>query len=433
MQPSDALDRHELELGQLARLRHLLREVAAGNRFYRPLLAQAGLAGANGAEVASLDEFRARMPLTTKNELVEDQLRHPPYGTNLTYGIERYQRLHQTSGTSGAPLRWLDTAESWSIMVGHWQQVFAAAGVGVGERVFFPFSFGPFLGFWTAYEAASACGALAIPGGGLSTKARLRVLLDNRATCLCCTPTYALRLAEAAAEDGVVLAAESAVTRVVVAGEPGGGISGVRSRISEAWAGAQVFDHHGMTEVGPVSYPNPRFPGILHVIESSYLAEVVRREDGRPAAPGEVGELLLTTLARVGSPLLRYRTGDLVRRSPLSAEELGSADLALDGGILARCDDMVVVRGVNLYPSAIDEILRRFPEIGEYRVELRTDRAMTEIQIEVEPWPQQPAEGLARRVEEALRENFQLRVPVKLADPGSLPRFELKAKRWIRI
>ncbi len=410
---------------------------SAGNAFYRSRLRQAGLDG----EIASLEAFRAAMPFTSKAELVHDQLQNRPYGGNLTYGLERYVRLHQTSGTSGQPLRWLDTAESWQAMVGHWQQVFAAAAIGVGERVFFPFSFGPFLGFWTAFEAASACGALAIPGGGLSTKARLRVLIDNQATSLCCTPTYALRLAEAAAQEGIVLVAESAVRRVVVAGEPGGGISGVRSRISEAWGGALVFDHHGMTEVGPVTYPSARFPGVLHVIESSFLAEVIERDSeaalpdevAREVAPGEVGELVLTTLRRVGSPLLRYRTGDLVRRSARSAAELGTSDLALEGGILARCDDMVVVRGVNLYPSSVDEILRQFPEIGEYRVLLRTDRSMTEIQLEIEPWPHQPAEGLARRVEEALRSSFQLRVPVKLAAPGSLPRFELKAKRWIRI
>lgn len=419
----------EIERGQLERLRRLLAEVAAGNAFYRPRLEAAGLLGG----LDSLEQFRARMPFTTKAELVEDQLRHPPYGSNLSYEPHRYVRLHQTSGTSGQPLRWLDTAESWRELVDNWRRVFAAAGIGPGERVFFPFSFGPFLGFWTAFEAASASGALAIPGGGLSTKARLRVLLDNRATAVCCTPTYALRLAEAAAEEGVSLAAGGAVRKVVVAGEPGGGIPGVRARIAEAWGGAEVFDHHGMTEVGPVSYPNRRFPGVLHVIESGYLAEIVERDGDRPVPPGEVGELVLTTLGRAGSPLLRYRTGDLVRRSSRTAEELGSADLALEGGILARCDDMVVVRGVNLYPSAIDEVLRRFPEIGEYRVELRTDRAMTEIRIELEPWPNQPAEGLVQRVEEALRSSFQLRVPVDLADPGSLPRFELKAKRWVRI
>lgn len=427
--------RSELEREQLVRLRHLLREVAAGNRFYRPRLQAASLLTevASPEGLSSLAAFKAALPLTRKSELVEDQLQNPPYGTNLTYQLDAYTRLHQTSGTSGQPLRWLDTPESWQGMVGHWLKVFAAAGIGRGERIFFPFSFGPFLGFWTAFEAASASGALAIPGGGLSTKGRLRVLIDNQATSLCCTPTYAIRLAEAAAEDGIVLAAESAVRRVVVAGEPGGGIAGVRERISEAWGGAQVFDHHGMTEVGPVSYPNPTFPGILHVIESGYLAEVLDRESGQEVGPGEVGELVLTTLNRVGSPLLRYATGDLVRRSARSAAELGTEDLALEGGILARCDDMVVVRGVNLYPSAIDEILRRFPEIGEYRVSLQIDRAMTEIEIEIEPWPQHPIEGLTRRVEDALRASFQLRVPVRLIDPGSLPRFELKAKRWVRV
>ncbi len=427
-------DRSDLEREQLARLRHLLLETAAGNRFYRPRLAAAGLA----AGVASLEQFTAAMPFTFKNELVDDQLRHPPYGSNLAYGLGSYVRLHQTSGTSGAPLRWLDTADSWRVLVEPLGEGFRGGRGGRRRAGVFPFSFGPFLGFWTAYEAASARGALAIPGGGLTTKARLRVLLDNRATCLCCTPTYALRLAEAAAEDGIVLDAEAAVARVVVAGEPGGSIAGVRARISEAWGGAQVFDHHGMTEVGPVTYPNPRLPGVLHVIEGSYLAEVIDRASGpgpaaRSVEPGEVGELVLTTLLRAGSPLLRYRTGDLVRRSARTPGELGTLDLALEGGILARSDDMVVVRGVNLYPSAIDEILRQFPEIGEYRVELRTDRSMTEIRIEIEPWPQQPAEGLARRVEEALRSSFQLRVPVKLADPGSLPRFELKAKRWVRV
>ena len=421
--------RQSLEALQLERLRHLLAEVAAGNAFYRPRLAAAGL----DHGITSLAELR-RLPFTTKAELIADQLAHPPYGSNLTYNLDRYVRLHQTSGTSGAPLRWLDTPESWQGMVGQWRQVFAAAGIGPGDRVFFPFSFGPFLGFWTAFEAASSSGALAIPGGGLSTKARLRVLIDNGATSLCCTPTYALRLAEAAAEDGIVLEAESQVRRVVVAGEPGGGIAGVRARLAEAWGGAAIFDHHGMTEVGPVSYPNPRFAGVLHVIESSYLAEVVERDQPeRPVEPGEVGELVLTTLGRVGSPILRYRTGDLVRRTARSPATLGSEDLALEGGILARCDDMVVVRGVNLYPSAVDEILRRFPEIGEYRVELRLDRAMVEIQIEIEPWPQVSVEGLAQRVEEALRAHFQLRVPIKLADPGSLPRFELKAKRWVRV
>lgn len=418
-----------LEDRQLAALRALLGLLLRQNAFYGPRLRDAGL----DEKVASLDVFRERMPFTTKAELVDDQLRHAPYGSNLSYPLASYTRLHQTSGTSGQPLRWLDTPESWEWMVDAWTRVFAHCEVGPGDRVFFPFSFGPFLGFWTAFEAAGKRGALALPGGGLSTLARLRMLLDNEATVLCCTPTYALRLAESAAGEGFDLAAHSPVRKVIVAGEPGGGVAGVRQRLMQAWGGAEILDHHGMTEVGPVSYPNRRLPGILHIIEDHYLAEILDRETLMPVGPGEIGELVLTTLGRAGSPLLRYRTGDLVRRARHTAAELGSPDLALDGGILARSDDMVVVRGVNLYPSAVDQVVRALPDIAEYQVELYQDRAMTEVRLRVEPMPNvDDPVRLAQRLEDALRTAFQLRIPVDLAPPDSLPRFELKARRWVR-
>lgn len=408
---------------QLECLQGLLAELT-DNGFYRPRLEAAGLLSG----VESLEQFTRRMPFTLKSELVEDQAAHPPYGTNLSYPLERYVRFHQTSGTSGAPLRWLDTADGWRFMLATWRKVFESAAVGNADRVFFPFSFGPFLGFWTAFDAATELGCLAIPGGGLSTKARLQVLADNRATVLCCTPTYAIRLGEMAAEIGADV---RSVRALIVAGEPGGSIDGVRRRISELWQGAEVLDHHGMTEIGPVSYPSTRFPGLLHINESSYLAEILDPESLQPVEPGRPGELVLTVLGRPGSPLLRYRTGDLVRASLRSADELGSDDLALEGGILARVDDMVVVRGVNLYPSAVERIVRGFPNVAEYRVHLLTERGMTEAELEIEPSPV-AAKDLAAQLEEALRTAFQLRIPVRTAPPDSLPRFELKARRWLR-
>ncbi|MCG8457177.1 MAG: hypothetical protein MI919_12940, partial [Holophagales bacterium] len=185
--------------------------------------------------------------------------------------------------------------------------------------------------------------------------------------------------------------------------------------------------------IGPVSYPSRRHPGILHVLEESYLAEVVDPETGEPMGPGDTGELVLTNLGRVGSPLLRYRTGDLVRISERSAEELGTGDLALEGGILSRADDMVVVRGVNLYPSSVDQVIRRFPEVREYRVELSTERSMTEVHLVLEPVPGVDIQDLGRRVAEGLRTAFSLRIPVCFVDPETLPRFELKARRWHRL
>ena len=337
--------RAELEAFQLRQLNRLIEVVAEGNRFYRPRLEVAEMLDG----VRSLDDFR-RLPFTTKGELVADQERHPPYGRNLSFPVERYARLHATSGTSGQPLRWLDTPESWRWMLGNWARVFEACGVGPGDRVFFPFSFGPFLGFWTAFEAAWQIGCLTLPGGGMTSKARVRVLVENDANVVCATPTYALRLAQTAREEGFD-PAELPVRKIIVAGEPGGSVPAVRQRLVDAWSGTRpddgarpvrVFDHHGMTEVGPVSYPNPEIDGVLHVIGTSYLAEVLDLESGEPVAPGERGELILTTLGREGSPLLRYRTGDLVCRSSRDSNELGTLDPPLEGGILARTDDMVV-------------------------------------------------------------------------------------------
>jgi phenylacetate-CoA ligase len=251
-------------------------------------------------------------------------------------------------------------------------------------------------------------GALAIPGGGMRSSVRLRTILDTRATVLCCTPTYAIRLGEENADR-----IETSIRRIIVAGEPGGSIPSTRAQIERLWPGAKVVDHHGMTEIGPVSYGCPLRPGVLHVIESSYIAEVLD------------GELILTNLGRIGSPLIRYRTGDIVK-AVRGTCACGTNDVALEGGILGRTDDMVVVRGVNIYPAAIEEVLRS-EGITEYRVEVRTEKALTQLHIQVE------GQHAPAHIEAALNSAFSLRIPVSSVPIGSLPRFEAKAKRWVRL
>jgi phenylacetate-CoA ligase len=201
MTPADAcvLDRAGIEAHQLAKLRELLRVVLAGDGFYARKLRDAGV----DENIASLGEFSERLPFTCKADLVCDQTAHPPYGSNVTEPVERYTRFCQTSGTTGRPMRWLDTPESWEWMTDCWLRIYRAVGVGSEDRAFFAFSFGPFLGFWVGFEAATRLGCLAIPGGGMRTAVRLETILDNRVTVLCCTPTYALRLAEVAAEQGI--------------------------------------------------------------------------------------------------------------------------------------------------------------------------------------------------------------------------------------
>ena len=407
---------------QLAALNRLLAEILPDNRFYAAKTESAGCP----RQFDSLATFFQHFPPTTKAELAEDQARLPPYGTNLTYPLNRYTRFHQTSGSTGQPIRWLDTEASWSWLVDNWVRVFEAGGTAPDDRVLFAFSFGPFLGFWTAFDAAGRIGCLTLPAGGMSTMARLRMLEDNRATVLCCTPTYALRLGEAAAAEGID---PSSVRIILVAGEPGAGIPETRARIESLWPAARLVDHHGMTELGPVSYGAPDNPSILRIIEQSFIAEVLDPTSGTPVPPGSEGELVLTSLGRSASPLLRYRTGDLVRPARTAPE--GLANYYLDGGILGRIDDMILIRGVNIYPSSVESLVRRFEDVAEYRVTVSTERQMAEMAIAIEPRVDcaDPG-GLAADLEAALRVMFNLRIPITLAEAGSLPRFEMKAKRW---
>jgi len=419
------------ELDQLSSLRRLIAALMPANRFYSQRLALAGL----DKGPASLAHFASAMPLTTKQQLVEDQANYPPFGSNLSYPPDQYTRLSKTSGTGGQAIRWLDTAQSWSWMLDNWARVYQAAAVAASDRLYFAFSFGPHLGFWTAFESAMRLGCLCISGGGASSIARLHEIVDNAATVLCCTPSYALHLAEVAKREGLCLS-RSSVRLLIVAGEPGGSVPAFRERISSAWNGAFVFDHHGMTEVGPVSYQCPKQPGVLHVIRSSYLAEVIDPADsspyGRVLAPGESGELVLTTLGRFGSPLLRYRTGDRVRLGVARCCVCGTTDPSLIGGVLDRVDGMVIIRGVNLHPAAVEQGIRAMAGIVEYRVIVAKIAGLSELLVEIEPDPGHPDPlALAARLESWLRLTFSLRIPVRLVESGVLPRFSMKAARWV--
>lgn len=421
-------NRAEIEAEQLSRLQTLLATVIPHNRFYRQKFAAEDIDG----PVGSLREFIESVPFTTKQELLDDQARHPPYGTTLSYPLSQYTRFNLTSGTTGQPMRWLDTAESWEWMVSNKAKVFEAAAVTSEDRILFPFSFGPFLGFWLAFEAALRIGCLTFPGGGLNSLARLRMIIDNAITVLCCTPTYALRLGEIARAEKIDLQA-ARVRAIIVGGEPGGSLPVISRKIEQLWPRARVFDHHGMTEIGSVSYACPERPGILHVIESSYIAEIIDPLTGEPSGEETVGELVLTNLGRLGSPLLRYRTGDLVRRAGTGPCACGIHDLALAGGILGRLDDMVVIRGVNVWPSAIEEVVHTFQEVAEYRVVITTSRGMEEIGLQVELTSTcQGHEELVGRLQNALKAALRLRIPIEFVGAGTLPRFEMKAKRWVR-
>jgi phenylacetate-CoA ligase len=424
MEPVSA--REGIEKEQLKRLRRMLHAILPANEFYRTKLADAGF-----TQVESLEQFR-NLPFTTKAELVEDQQNHPPFGSDLTFSQKHYIRIHQTSGTTGKPLYWLDTEESWDWWAKCWKVIFQAADVRSEDRIYFPFSFGPFIGFWAGWEGARKLGALAISGGAQSTTQRLKAIVDYGATVLVCTPTYALHMAAEAKKAGIDLARDSAVRVTIHAGEPGASIPSTKKLIEESW-GAQCYDHAGATEVGAFGFQCASEPGAVHVNESEFIAEVIDPKSGAQREPGEQGELVITNLGRIGSPVIRYRTGDLVESSQQPCP-CGRPYLLLQGGVLGRVDDMVIVRGVNVFPSAVESILREFSEIEEFRVEIFEKAALKEMKIVIEPNAHNSTtEGLDERVGRRVRERIGLRPVIEFVAPGSLPRFELKAKRFFKL
>ncbi|MCA9117617.1 MAG: AMP-binding protein [Planctomycetaceae bacterium] len=424
---ADLLSREEILAVQNQRLRDLLAAVLPANRFWRERYAAAGV---DCTAIHSVDDL-PQLPPVTKQELIEDQTSNPPYGTNLTYGRDACIRLHQTSGTTGLPLRWLDTPDSWNWLMQCWAGIYGMVGLRADDRLAFPFSFGPFIGFWAAFEGAQRLGNLCLAGGGMTSTARLQMIEENEATFVCCTPTYALRLAEVAEADSRDLAGGS-VRGLVVAGEPGGLVPAVRERIETAW-GARVFDHWGMTEIGSLAVEREADRGCLTVLENECIAEIVDPDTGEPVPAGEVGELLITNLGRLGSPLIRYRTGDLVQAR--TTEEATCSLLQLEGGILGRRDDMVTIRGNNVFPSTLEAVLRQFDELAEFRITLRTVRAMNHLRVEVEPVPElsdDQATTLAGRIAQRIRDRLNFAVDVQAVPVDSLPRFELKGRRFHR-
>jgi phenylacetate-CoA ligase len=415
----ETLGREALTQIQVKKFQLMLDDVLKSNHFYRNKMHEVGVT--RGGDFQTMEAL-IELPFTTKAELSKDQSDHPPYGTNLTFTPDRYTRIHQTSGTTGAPLRCLDTVESWKWWKYCWKAVYGAAGVMSMDRIFFAFSFGPFIGFWSAFEGSQDIGALAFSGGGMSSHQRAKAIVDNDISVLVCTPTYALHLAEVADEEGIDIA-NSNVRVTIHAGEPGASIPATKQRIEAAW-GARSYDHAGATEVGAWGFECQAQQGV-HLNEGEFIFEVI---DPLTQEPASEGELVITNLGRTGMPVIRYCTGDHVR---LISEpcDCGRTFRRLDGGIIGRVDDAIVVRGVNVFPSAIENIVRRFPEVGEFAVDVFRHGELDDMEVRVEVMGKEP-DIVAANVAKEIRLGLGLRISVYAVPFGTLPRFDRKAGRF---
>ena len=413
--PSWNLSPSELQSRQLDRLNRLLIEVRE-RPFYRARLADIQL------PLRSLDELR-QLPLLNKSDLIPATAGQA--GKIFDLPRSEYARLHQTSGTSGYPLPVLDTADDWDWWLNCWNHVLEAAEVSDQDVAMMAFSFGPFIGFWTANDALIRRGVMVVPGGGMTSEQRLQMIRDQRCSVVCCTPTYALHLATVAADRNISLN-DTAVQKIIVAGEPGGSVPTIRSRIEQAW-GATVIDHAGASELGAWGFGSADGKG-LHVIESEFIAELLHFDDanpqGAPVPDGQDAELVLTNLGRHGGPAIRYRTGDIVHG--YRQHEHPCRFLWLDGGVIGRADDMVVVRGVNVFPSSIEAVVREIEPLAEFRIIVSRRDEMDQVEIEIEA--DQPRSD---QLSQLLRDRLAMRVPVSPVAYESLPRFQAKARRLI--
>lgn len=421
----ETLSREELRALQDGRLRELVLKMAA-NPFYREKAQSAGL------ELGRIDgaEHLRALPFTTKQQLVDEQLANPPFGRLLTYPASEYCYFHQTSGTTGHPFKCVDTAESWEWWKACWGYVYRAAGVTSNDVIFCAFSFGPYISHWAAISGGWHIGARCISGGGMNSEQRLQSIIDNRATVLVCTPTYALHLIEVARSLSIDLASSS-IRISIHAGEPGASLPNVKRAI-EAGLSARCFDHAGATEAGAWAFDCEARTGAIHLNEAEFIFEVIDPTTGKQVGEGERGEVVISNLGRACMPVLRYRTGDLVE---LTSDPCpcGRTFSRIKGGVVGRADDMIIVRGVNLYPSAIDDLIRSLPDITEYQVDIRRVSGMDELSIKIELTDAVRFEATSRALKHAFRTQYSIRVGVEQAPPGSLPRYEFKARRFKRI
>jgi phenylacetate-CoA ligase len=424
---TETMEREALDRLHLRRLRAMVAWAYERVPFYRRLYDGAGV---KPADIRTLEDFDRYVPAIDKKDLVEAQQAGPPWGEAGALPEDFNLFRFQTSGSTGIPLAIPVTYYSSHHYGEQWTYGFWAAGLRPHDTFYVAFNWGTFAGFWSAYWGVRRLGATVHSGGGLTTEQRLRQILEWKPTVLLATPTYALAMADKGRELGIDLAASS-VRVTYHAGEPGGSVPTTRRAIERAW-GARAYELYGIAEVGAIAPGCPLQTGV-HLAEDQAYATVVSPETGRPVADGEVGENLVTSYIQFAQPAIKYRTHDLVR--PVRRRcACGRTWLAFDGGVLGRTDHMIIVKGTNVYPTAVEALLGDVPGLTpHYEIHVTGERTGDALAVKVEAAPDVAADrygDLARRAERLLHERVFVRIAVEVQPPGTLPRYELKAKRF---
>jgi len=403
-------DRARLIDHQLAQLRLGLQRILTGNSSVAEKIRRAGLHAAEG--VRTLDDL-AHLPVSSREELLADQADTPPFGTHLAKPIAAYVRVSESAGTTGAPLRWLDTPADVEWLTQLWRTTLTAVGLRPGDRVLHA-AHAPQLG---RLEGSDRLPVLSLDAPTLQTATR--ALAQHAPTVVLSTPSAALSLSDHAPSRALRLA--------VLCGEPGGSVPSTRRRIEER-LGVACADLYWLTELGPVGWDCSAQAGV-HLNEDGFIVEAIGLGND---AGDDLVELVLTTLGRWGMPAIRYRTGDIVRLRR-DACACGSGYARADGGVLGRLEDLLDVRGTLVLPSMVENVVRRHPAVLDYRLHAYDVRGACEVAVEIEPDAAIATEGdrarVAAEVSEDLRRSLGLRLQCEAVASGSLPRDEPRPQR----
>jgi phenylacetate-CoA ligase len=425
----ETLPLEKLQQFQLKKFQKILKWAYENSPFYRDLYRKAGL---EPGDIKTLDDIR-KVPKTEKSMLREAQGREPyPYGTILSVPLEQVTEYRQTSGTTGQPVYHPETWQDWEWSAESWAYALYAYGYRDYDRVFMPFGYSINIAFWAGHYAAEKIGCEVVPGGVLDTEARILKMKEIRATAFMATPTYILGMADTARKMGLDPAKDLYIKKITAAGEPGACVPATKKRMEEAW-GAKVYDQVGATEIGHWGFECQAQAG-LHILEAFHLVEIEDVETGAAiTTPGRRGSMVITTFDRYAHPCIRFDSKDVIEWSPIERCECGRTFRLLKGGVVGRADDITKVKGVLLAPTAIEEVVRGIPELGdEYEVAVTKKGDIDDITLKVETAP--GFKGDIRAVEQNLAQQLRLktglRYNLEFHDYGTLPRYAVKARRF---
>lgn len=414
---------------QLNKFKKIFQWTYEHSKFHRQLYDDAGI---KPDDIQSLDDIQ-RVPKVEKSMMQNIQRKAPfPYGEALCVPLDEVTIFRQTSGTTGQPVYQPDTWQDWEWWMECWSYILWAQGYRPQDRVFIPFGYNIFVAFWAGHYAAEKIGCEVIPGGVLDTKARILKIQELQATAMMATPTYVLGMAETARSKMGIDPSELSIEKITCAGECGASIPSTKKRMEDAW-GAKVYDHAGATEIGAWSFECAQQPGGLHVNEALFLVEIEDIETGEIIeAPGRRGKMVITALDRMAQPCVRFDSKDVIEWASEPCP-CGRSSRLIKGGVVGRADDITKVKGVLLAPSAIEEVVRGIEGLSdEYEVivEKVGDTDQIKLRVEVLPESEDQCPLIESELVDQLRLKTNLRYDIEICGCETLPRYEVKAKRF---